>query len=311
MRKKIIIKESQYNRILKYLNENNIKNILNSVNKNDILKITTDSGEVLKLKVDSFVNNILTAKDNKGEEIIVDFSIYSETNKEIIVKKINTLTSQQLDGEKTKISNIEKQDNSMGSLDNDFEDIEFSNYYKEILNDPNVRKAYYTAPKVWDYFVAALKNEKARGTGILPANDLLNRIFNQKINEKLPGFSDKENKRAQFYLFDNIDIPYNTITGEKNKFLELNAGYYKATVRQFETGLGDVKVLTYRASGGNFGFKITVKKPTNDRQDEYWCDIYVYKNNVEENKYKAENIRIKFINSDGYTSYDKLEKNNK
>jgi hypothetical protein len=311
MRKKIIIKESQYNRILKYLNENNIKNILNSVNKNDILKITTDSGEVLKLKVDSFVNNILTAKDNKGEEIIVDFSIYSETNKEIIVKKINTLTSQQLDGEKTKISNIEKQDNSTGSLDNDFEDIEFSDYYKEFLNDPNVRKAYYTAPKVWDYFVAALKNEKARGTGILPANDLLNRIFNQKINEKLPGFSDKENKRAQFYLFDNIDIPYNTITGEKNKFLELNAGYYKATVRQFETGLGDVKVLTYRASGGNFGFKIAVKKPTNDRQDEYWCDIYVYKNNVEENKYKAENIRIKFINSDGYTSYDKLEKNNK
>jgi hypothetical protein len=52
-----------------------------------------------------------------------------------------------------------------------------------------------------------------------------------------------------------------------------------------------------------------VKKPTGDRPDEFWCDIYVNNNNVEENKYKQENIRVKFLNSDGYTSYDKLKTN--
>jgi hypothetical protein len=67
--------------------------------------------------------------------------------------------------------------------------------------------------------------------------------------------------------------------------------------------------LSYRSAGGSYGFKIVVKKPTGDRPDEFWCDIYVNNNNVEENKYKQENIRVKFLNSDGYTSYDKLKKN--
>jgi hypothetical protein len=307
MKKKIIIRESQYNKILKYLNENNIKNILNSINNDDILKITTDSGEVINIKVEDFNNGILTGFDEKDKEIKINFSTYDETNKEVIINKSNPISGQLLPDEKIKISNIEKEDTSFDDLDNDFEE---SESYIEFLNDPNIKKAYYTAPKVWDYFVAALKNEKARGTGILPANELLNSIFNKKIDEKLPGFSNKENKRAQFYIYNNVEIPYDTLTGEKNKILPLNSGYYKATVRQFEVGLGDVKVLTYRSAGGAFGFKVVVKKPTNDRPDEYWCDIYVYKNNVEDNKYKAENIRIKFINSDGYTSYDKL-KNNK
>ena len=87
-------------------------------------------------------------------------------------------------------------------------------------------------------------------------------------------------------------------------------GIHKATVRQFEAGLGDVKVLTYGSSGGNYGFKIAVKKPTGDRPDEFFCDIYVNNRNVEENKYKISNVRLKFLNSDGYKSDYEPKKSN-
>lgn len=308
MKKKIILKESQYNRMLFLLLENTN---LNNFKKDDFLLIIKDNDESLSIKIDSVNNDVLTGVDEYDEEIIIDLTDYNDSNKEILVGRPNKITKD-INYEKIKISYIQLLSNGEEDQetpkDGSVDDFEFNNYYKEIINDPNVHKAFYKAPKLWNYFIAALKDKKARGTGIFPAYEIINKYFNKKIDDKLPGFSNKENKRAQFYIYNNIEIPYDTITGEKNKFLQLNTGYYKATVRQFEAGLGDVKVLTYRSSGGNFGFKITVKKPTNDRPDEYWCDIYVYKNNVEENRYKAENIRIKFINSDGYTSFDKLKK---
>jgi hypothetical protein len=311
MNKKIILKESQYNRILFLLCENNI---LNNLKENDILVITKDDGDFLTIKIDSINNGVLNGVDENDEEIIIDMSNYSDSNKEILVGSPNK-TTKSINYDKIKISNIKllskDKEEYESPKDDSVDDVVFNNYYKEIFNDPYLKKAFYKAPTLWNYFTSALTNKKARGTGILPAYELINKYFTRKIDQKLPGFSDKENKRAQFYLYSDLEIPYDTLTGEKNKFLSLNSGYHKATVRQFEAGLGDVKVLTYRSGGGNFGFKIIVKKPTGDRPDEYLCDIYVYKNNVQENRYKVENIKIKFINSEGYTSYNNLKKANK
>ena len=191
------------------------------------------------------------------------------------------------------------------------ENKQIKKYYIDIMRDPDLKNAFYTAPTFWNYFVAALKNKKARGSGIIPAYDIINKHYRDKINQKFPGFTDKENKRALFYLFDDIEIKYNTINDESNrKIMTLERGYRKATVRQYEAGLGDVKVLTYRSSGGNYGYKIVVKKETGDNPDEYFCDIYVNNNKTEENKFKKSNVRIRLINSDGYVSYNKINKSN-
>jgi dsRNA-specific ribonuclease len=93
----------------------------------------------------------------------------------------------------------------------------YSRYYKDIMNDTNVQKAFYTAPSLLNYFTSALKNKKARGSGIFPAYNLINNIFNQKIKDKLPGFTDKENKRASFIFNDEVLIYYKTLKDEKKQ----------------------------------------------------------------------------------------------
>jgi hypothetical protein len=315
MIKKIIIKESQYNRVVLLLKENvNIKNLLSSVTPNKTLNIINDLGDENKIKVDRVENGKIYGKDLSNVYILIDINNYDESTNELIFQKLNPNTNSFIDSV-IKVSNVEILDGEEGDEDgveyNDEDNELFKKYYQEILNDPNLKKALYTAPTLWNYFMSALKDKKARGTGILPAYDLINKYLSRRTDEKLPGFTDKENKRALFFINDNITIEYYTLNDNKRKVFNLisDGQPKKATVRQYEAGLGDVKVLSYRSAGGSYGFKIVVKKPTGDRPDEFWCDIYVNNNNVEENKYKQENIRVKFLNSDGYTSYDKLKKN--
>jgi len=309
MIKRIIIKESQYNRVISLLVENEkVKNILKSVQANSILNIIDNLGNENKINIDRVENGKIYGKDLSNIYILIDVNNYDESTNELIFKKLNPNTNSFIDSV-IKVSNVEILDGEEG--DESVDDELYKKYYQEFINDPNIEKAFYTAPKLLDYFLSALKNEKARGTGILPAYELINKHLTRKTDEKLPGFTDKENKRALFFINDNITIQYYTMNDNKRKVFNLisDGQPKKATVRQYEVGLGDVKVLSYRSAGGGYGFKLVVKKPTGDRPDEFWCDIYVNNNNVEENKYKQENIRVKFLNSDGYTSYDKLKTN--
>lgn len=312
MSKKIILKESQYNRIVLLLCEDlNVKNILNSIKQNSVLNIIDSNKNENKIMVDRVENDIVFGKDENGIEYVLNLGGFNLNTKELQFKKKNPNTNifdeltMKVIGFSVDEVDIDDED------DEEFDMQKFNAYYKEILKDPDIEKAFYTAPSLWNYFISALKNKKATGKGIYPAYKLINRYLNDKINNKLPGFTDKENKRASFYLFDDISAPYyNTNDPKTPRTFTLYKGIHKATVRQYEVGLGDVKILTYVSSGGGYGFKIAVKKPTGDRPDEYLCDIYVNNRNVEENKYKIPNIRIKFLNSDGYKSNQELKKDN-
>jgi len=312
MGKKIIIKESQFNKILSLLSENKI-NDLNDLNVGDILTVIDINDDKHELTIESIVDGSVYGKDINGNSVIV--KSIDMLNKEIkIIKNENNNQVEQV----LKFKNIEtskNHDNIGSDEDNDNigsneknDDVLFNKYYKEILNNPNLQKAFYTAPSLWNYILAAAKGEKAKGKGLYPAYRIVNDFFSTRIKDKLPGFTDKENKRATFYLLDTVAIRYTELNGKKNELI-MEPRYYKATVRQYEAGLGDVKVLSYRSSGGAFGFKLAVKKPTGFKQDEYYCDVYVNNNKVEENTYVQKNVRVKFINSDGYTSYDTLKKN--
>lgn len=303
MSKKIIIKESQYNKILLLLSEN----ITNNLNVDDIITIIDVNDNQYEINIESIVDDSVYGKDQDGFDIIIK-SIDSVNNEiKFIKNENNNQVEKILNFKNIKISKPEKNSEDVDSIGEKNNDELFKKYYHDIMNDPRLKKAFYTAPSLWNYFTAALTNKKARGTGILPAYDLINKHYNSRIEQKLPGFTDKENKRAAFYLLDTVIIRYRELNGRENELI-MEPKYYKATVKQYEAGLGDVKVLTYRSSGGNFGFKLAVKKPTGDRPDEYYCDIYVNNNKVEENKYVAKNVKVKFINSDGYSSYDNLKK---
>jgi hypothetical protein len=283
--------------------QNNQSKNLSGLEVNNIITVKNQNDETYSITITSIEGDDVYGKDQDNFDVVI--KNIDDKNKEMTIIK-NDGDNQIEEIIKFEEINIEKNKNKINP---DYYNDLFNKYYKEIINDPNLKKAFYKAPSFWNYFTSALNNEKARGKGIFPAYEIINGYFNKKIDEKLPGFANKENKRASFYLFDDINIRYKKINEEEFKNFTLNAGYYKATVRQYEAGLGDVKVLTYRSSGGSFGFKIIVKKPTGERPDEYFCDVYVNKNNVEENKYFVENVRIKFLDSEGYTSYEKLKKN--
>jgi hypothetical protein len=309
MNKKIILKESQYNRIVSLLCEDlNVNNILNSIKQNSVLNIIDFNNNENKIIVDKVEDDIVFGKDENGLEFVINMGGFNANTKELKLKKKNPNTNNfdQLTMKVVGFS-VEEVDNDDES-DDEFDTQKFNAYYKEVLNDPDLQKAFYTAPSLWNYFVSALKNKKATGKGIYPAYQLINKYFNDKINSKLPGFTDKENKRCSFYLIDDITIPYYQINDPKTlKHFTLYKGIHKATVRQYEPGFGDVKIVTYTASGGNYGFKIVIKKQTDDKPDEYFCDIYVNNRNVEENKYKILNVRIKFLNSDGYQTQSNIK----
>lgn len=314
MNKKIILKESQFNRIVSLLCEDlNVNNILNSVKQGSVLNIVDDKGNDNKMIVDKVENSIIFGKDLNDLDVVLNMGGFNPNTKELKIKRKNPNTNAfdelTMKVNDFQVSEIDVEDEYQD--DEGFDRKKFNAYYKEVMNDPDLEKAFYTAPSLWNYFISALKNKKATGKGIYPAYQIIDKHLNDKINSKLPGFTDKENKRASFYLIDNISIPYYQINDPKTpKTFTLYKGIHKATVRQFEAGLGDVKVLTYGSSGGNYGFKIAVKKPTGDRPDEFFCDIYVNNRNVEENKYKISNVRLKFLNSDGYKSDYEPKKSN-
>jgi hypothetical protein len=275
------------------------------IKPNNIINIIDINDNETSIIVVSVQDEEIYGEDKNGNDLVVKY-IDEENKKILLLKNINNSMEETIINFKD--INVTSDDDDDDDDDKSYGDDLFNKYYKEILNNPNLQKAFYTAPSLWNYILAAAKGEKAKGKGLYPAYQIVNDFFSTRIKDKLPGFTDKENKRATFYLLDTVAIRYTELNGKKNELI-MEPRYYKATVRQYEAGLGDVKVLSYRSSGGAFGFKIAVKKPTGFKQDEYYCDVYVNNNKVEENTYVQKNVRVKFINSDGYTSYDNLKKN--
>lgn len=76
-----------------------------------------------------------------------------------------------------------------------------------ILNDPTLKKAFYTQPSLWNLFVAELKGGKATGKGIVPTLRLVNSYESNYIQKKLGGQFIK-NKKVTFKPFEDVKIPF-------------------------------------------------------------------------------------------------------
>ena len=94
MNKKIILKESQYNRMLPLLREDlNVNNILNSIKPNSVLTIIDDKGNDNKIIVTKVENSIVFGKDDNGSEIVIDMGNFNLNTKELKFKRINPITN--------------------------------------------------------------------------------------------------------------------------------------------------------------------------------------------------------------------------
>ena len=304
MGKKIKINERQFKSILNILAENaNINNVLQNLKPNESIKVIDNNNKEMVLNVISFTNNEFKAKDENDSEVTFKKDSFNDTTKEFTFKAMDPNTNTFID-KKYVVKDIvlnntsqpepdtqEPEDSEEATADDDL----FKKYYDDIVNNPNLKKAFYTAPSLWNYIMAAAKGEKATGKGLYPAYQIINRYYNKASDLKMPGFTDKENLSALFTVPYRVEIPYTYNDGTKD-VLVLNAGQNKAVVRPYEPGYADNKVLVRR----NYGFKIVVKKPTGEKDDQFYCDIYIDKQNVKPDTYKVKDVKLTFIKSKGY-----------
>jgi hypothetical protein len=295
---KIKINEQQYLNIVNRLSENvGLDDTFFNIKPNESIVLKDDSDVEFKIKFIKNINDDYFFKDANNLDVKISKDGFNKLNNELTINTVNPTTKMYIP-KTIKVKSFEKfegaeDDENDGETSND--DALFSRYYQDIMNDPNVKKAFYTAPNLWNYIVAAAKGEKAKGTGIYPAYQLINKYYNSMSDEKLPGFTDKENSYAFFLVPNRIEISYYYLDKTRDVFI-LDAGKNKAVVRPYEPGYSNNKVLVRRT----YGFKIIVKKPTGDKQDQYYCDIYVEKKNVEKDTYKIENVKLTFLKSNGY-----------
>jgi len=300
MGKKIKINEAQFSSILNILSENaNIKNVLQNLTPNKFIKIIDANDQETTFKIVSYNNDEFFASDETGFKLIIfGKDSFDDSTNELKVKSFNPNTNMFIDT-KIGVKDITMQDGEEEDAEEEEESASdselFNKYYHDIINNPNLKKAFYTAPSLWNYIVAKAKGEKAKGTGIYPAYKIINNYYNSAINKKYPGFTDKENLSALFIVPYRIQIPFKYNNGQQDTFI-INAGENKAVVRPYEPGFGDNKVLVRRA----YGFKIIVKNPTGEKNDQYYCDIYVEKRNVESDKYIQKDVKLTFLKSKGY-----------
>lgn len=296
MSKKIIIKETQFKNILKILSENlTASNVLQNLQPNEFIKIINNDDSESVFKILSLTNDEYLAMDvSNNENIKFKKNAFNQSTKDFVFQKYNPRTNDFFDTS-VKVKDINLHDINDSEENDSGETDLFKKYYDDIMNNKNLQRAFYTAPTLWNYIVAKAKGEKATGTGIYPAKQMINRVYSSTINKKFPGFTDKENLSALFIVPYRVSINFEYDNGQDDIFY-LSAGTNKAVVRPYEPGFGESKVLIRR----NYGFKVVVKRPTNEKNDQYYCDIYVEKRNVRPDTYVHRNIKLTFIKSRGY-----------
>ncbi len=189
----------------------------------------------------------------------------------------------------------------------DIEDVDnetdlIKKYYKEIMADENLKQAFYRAPNMWNYFVAAMKGEKAEGKGIYKAMQLVDSYKAKKRKEKAPGFTELKNQSAKFRIKNTIEISYTKIKNKqkiKDTLSIYPRDYLTAIVQQKATvGNGAIVSLTNK----DYNFKIDVVDTTDD-PNTFECYFSVYKiSSVENNYWYSGNVLVEFLESDGYVS---------
>lgn len=181
-----------------------------------------------------------------------------------------------------------------------------------ILNDPNLKKAFYTQPTLWNLFVAELQGKKAVGRGIVPTLKIIRGYERKKISEELNS-EFKENKKVTFKPFKSVKIPY--VRNEKQFFYEFD----KDSITEYETtvlprNLGEGYKLKGKTDKGYLGFELEIENSVKDNQNVFKCslDLIVYKQKTT-NRYPYDGdfyikIAVDGGKSPGYAPIENKEK---
>jgi hypothetical protein len=92
---------------------------------------------------------------------------------------------------------------------NEYSESEVKAMMDLIINDPLMKKAFYSQPTLWNLLVSAVKGENPRGTGIIPAMELVRNYETSKLTKELgeSGHKFKRGKSAKFKFYRKTPDP--------------------------------------------------------------------------------------------------------
>ena len=186
----------------------------------------------------------------------------------------------------------------------DLDDEEMVSMGKEamdmIVNDPDLKRAFYKHPNLWQLIKAEINGKKAPGTGILPTLQLIDKIGSNKMIDNF-----EPNQSAKFTPYNKpISLSYGQQT------FKLNVGEeYTIMVKEYSLeNKEDYTLLEDKKRN----FRIIVKRKADKLEgvsDVYICNLQKGFNTGDGIEWVTEhNAYIKFMDSDGYKAENRANK---
>ena len=243
---------------------------------------------------------VVSTIDN-GETFNLKFNVSSgEKNQKIIIKGIkgvSPLPSCESDKEEDE---KDLEDKTPEELKYDAEKV-----YQMVLNDPSMKAAFYKQPTFWQAFVAELKGKKPSATGIIPVLDIVGKYTSRKVNEKIgEGFQFKG--EVIYRPLTPIQLNYKAKQGNVESYSIGTDKTYKIDIRRFEINQVGKVLMTGFDNPDNYKLRILVKDKT-EKPNVKICDVEIVQEKANDKFIvksigdEGNNVKIEFLNSEGYT----------
>lgn len=331
MKKKIIITETQYNKLQEFLFETtDVNHTLDFVKVGDVLKFKTSAGSdyTINIKhVDHNSNEILG--DNHGNKIRFSFDSYDEQNKKLNYNQLDTNTQKyipktadvhELDIERggkvlpipdiggnkqptpdtTTTTNqddiskpVELDPNTPEKPEEEDYDEMIDNIEAEYASDDIFRKALYKQPSFLERLKGEISGTKPKGSGIIIANQLVDSYRDKGSNDFLRADFRKTFK-ALFKSLERYELEY-AVEG-KIDYIIFN-GEREAIVGN----INDRNQRKLTDINKNFEILVTKNISTEKIPNYFLCYISTY--SVEKGnkiKNKAIPVKLQFLDSTGF-----------
>lgn len=238
MKRKIIISESQYNKLQEFLFETaDVNDTLDYVNTNDVLLFKGPYNvKINVVNVDQNTGEILGTTD-KDEKVKFFFNSYDENTKKFNFQKLDKTTNKYVnqpfdvkeldilrngkvlpirDANRKTPEPVAKPDDISKPVEMDpnvtstpetpeeTEKVKKQRMYgkkalKAITSDPQLQAAFYRQPSFWKLFMADMQGKTAPGKGIQPTLELINGYMDRKNKQNNPDL-------ASFKMQKNADL---------------------------------------------------------------------------------------------------------
>ena len=137
-----------------------------------------------------------------------------------------------------------------------------------ILNDPDLKKAFYSQPSLFNRFVAELKGTEDAGTGIVPTLQILNKYYINKIGGEFI-----EDKKVSFKLLERVEATFSQYRKKKTYTFETNEIYHPTVMKNNFGKNPKLRAIGEDKLEPNLSYEIVILERLNNVSDGFLCTL--------------------------------------